>query len=227
MTLKLIGKVNETQDVKTFIFRPQTNLGWKAGQYLIYFLPHKNQDLRGKMRFFTVSSAPFEENVHITTRIEKTGGSSFKKELNSLRIGDEIEAKGPDGDFFLKNIKKEYVFIAGGIGITPFISILRQLNRDKKSFNVNLLYANRSWENIPFKKELEEIAAKRKTLKIRYFISPEKIDKKVLKSYVIKKRVFYISGPEPMVETFEKILSDLGVPANRLKQDYFPGYKDV
>ena len=122
MKLKLIEKRNETKDIITFIFEPEKKFKWRAGQYLILSTDHKNPDNRGKMRFFTISSAPFENNPSITTRINKINSSSFKKALTALKIGSVINAKGPDGDFVIKNINKKYIFIAKGVGITPFIS---------------------------------------------------------------------------------------------------------
>lgn len=227
MKLKLLSKRGETDGIKTFVFEPETPILWKAGQYLIYSLPHKNEDLRGKMRFFTISSAPFEKKPSITTRISKKP-SSFKKALDNLKIGDTIFAKGPDGDFIVDNVKNKHIFIAGGIGITPFISIIKQLNNDNNLINATLLYANKN-QDIPFKNELEKIANAHSEFKIRYFINPERIDDNSLKNLIknFKKPVFYVSGPDPMVEQTEKTLESLGVKKEHLRQDYFSGYDRI
>ncbi len=124
MIFTFLKKNKEADGVNTYIFKPETGFKWIAGQYLIYNLAHKKEDKRGKMRFFTISASPFQKYPSITTRINKKTGSSFKKALNQLKTGDEINAKGPDGDFFINDYKKKYIFIAGGIGITPFHSIL-------------------------------------------------------------------------------------------------------
>jgi ferredoxin-NADP reductase len=227
VTLKLLSKENKTNDIKTFTFNAHENFTWEAGQYLIYSLPHENQDLRGKMRFFSISSSPFERNPKITTRIDNTKGSTFKKTLNSLKIGDTIEAKGPDGDFVYKEKGKKHIFIAGGIGITPFISIIRQLNYEGKKINVTLFFANRD-NNIPFKEELEEIASNHKELKIIYFVSPERIDKDSIQKEIPKKDyLFYISGPDPMVDAIDLLLKELKVNKENIIYDYFSGYKKV
>ena len=225
MILRLIRKQNEAKFVISFVFEPEVPLKWLAGQYLIYKLPHKTQDLRGKMRFFTISSSPYEKNPTITTRIGETPGS-FKKTLNNLKIGDTIEAKGPDGDFVMVNTKGNYVFIAGGIGITPFMSMLRQLSNDKNPLNITLLYANKN-NDIVFKNELDGIARNYAGLKLNYFINPMRIDKNVLKKYLNKKTVFYVSGPDAMVETMVELLTGLGVSKENIKEDYFSGYKTI
>ncbi|KKP80720.1 MAG: hypothetical protein UR81_C0018G0010 [Candidatus Levybacteria bacterium GW2011_GWB1_35_5] len=226
MKLTLKAKKPLVSNTKSFVFKPEKNINWTAGQYLIYSLSHKSQDLRGKMRFFTISSSPFQKHITITTKIIKTA-SSFKRALDNLKIEDQIEAKGPDGDFVIDNPKKHFVFIAGGIGITPFISIIRQLNFEKKPINVNLLYANKT-NAVLFKKELDGIAWEHKEFKINYYISPKRIDENALAEFIKnKKTVFYISGPDPMVDGITKLLFDLGISEENIKQDYFSGYKKI
>ena len=156
MKLTLIEKRKEAEDIVTFVFEPEKSIKWKAGQYLIYSLPHENPDIRGKMRFFTISSPPFEKNPSITTKIINKA-SSFKKALDNLSLGQTIEAKGPDGDFVIEDLNKKYVFIAKGVGISAFIPILKQLIYEKRKINALLLYINKT-KDIAFKKDLEEIA---------------------------------------------------------------------
>lgn len=224
MKLTLIGKNEIATGIFSFVFKANIKLKWKAGQYLIYSLEHKNKDLRGKMRFFTVSSSPFQNYPTITTKILKTS-SSFKKALNNLKIGEEILAKGPDGDFVIGNLNKNYIFIAGGIGITPFISIIRQLNFEINKINVTLLYFGKT-NNLSFKDELSTIADNHKEFKIKYFIG-KRIDKKALKKFVNAASVFYVSGPNPMVEAIVKLLIELKVNKKNIKEDYFSGYKKI
>src|ERR1035437_9590818 len=132
MKLSLMQKKTESPDVESFIFKPSESIIWKAGQFFHYVLHHEPTDDRGSDRWFTISSAPFEKNVMITTRLTPDKGSSFKKKLTSLKIGKTIEVSNIDGDFTVDDPTKEHVFIAGGIGITPFRSILKDLDHDKK-----------------------------------------------------------------------------------------------
>lgn len=225
MKLKLIQKKTESPDVKSFIFKPSESIIWKAGQFFHYVLHHEPTDNRGSDRWFTISSAPFEKNIMITTRFTPNKGSSFKKKLESLKIGESIEISDLDGDFTIDNPAKEYVFIAGGIGITPFRSILKELYHDKKPINVILLYSNRD-KNITYKKELESITKNNPHFKIHYIFSPEHIDEKKIKELIpnLQKPLFYVSGPEPMVESIGNLLKAMNIPGDHIKQDWFPGY---
>jgi ferredoxin-NADP reductase len=132
----------EANDTFSFIFAPEQPLQWKAGQLLRHELNHPNPDDRGVERFFSIASAPHEKHVMLTTRFASKS-SSFKKALKNLRRGDAIEAHDLEGDFVVDDSRKTFVFIAGGIGITPFRAILLDLDYNRKPLNVQLLYANR------------------------------------------------------------------------------------
>jgi ferredoxin-NADP reductase len=227
MKLKLVDTYQETKDVKSFIFEPEQPISWEAGQFLYYTLPHNKEDDRNDKRWFTNSAAPSEKHVMITTRLSTDHGSSFKKALNNLKVGDEIEADAPEGDFTLGDPSRNYVFIAGGIGITPFRSILVEADSKDLKLKVHLLYANRT-DDIPFRQELDALAAKNPGLEIDYIIDPEKIDEEKMKAAIAKDEdpIIYVSGPEPMVESLNDDLKKLGVMEDHLKTDYFPNYKD-
>jgi ferredoxin-NADP reductase len=225
MKLKLVEINQETADVKTFVFEPEQALGWVAGQFMQYHLPHQNEDERKEKRWFTISSAPFTKKPSITTRFTPEKGSSFKNTLKNLSVGDEIEADAPEGDFVLEDPKRNLVFVAGGIGITPFHSILTQAANDKLNLNVHLLYGNRS-EDIPFKKEFDGLAQNNPTLQIEYIIDPDKINTMKIQQVMgaVENPLLYISGPEPMVESLVKELDKAGLKEKDIKTDYFPGY---
>lgn len=224
MKLILTERKAEAPDVETFRFKPQEPLTWKAGQFIHYVLHHEPTDERGSDRWFTVSSAPFENAVTLTTRFSEKS-STFKKALRELKNGDAIEIADIDGDFTVDDTEKNYICIAGGIGITPFYAILKQLRHEGKNIDVTLLYANRD-EDIVFKKELEDIARENPRMRLHYVISPERIDAKKIAELVpdLQKPYFYISGPEPMVKAMAEMVKDMGVPAEHIKLDDFPGY---
>jgi ferredoxin-NADP reductase len=225
MKLKLQQRVEEVPGVESLIFAPQEPLQWKAGQFFHWVLHHRPTDDRGSERWFTCSAAPSEGFAKITTRITNEKGSSFKTALQNLKIGDEIEISDVDGDFVVEDVSLEYVFIAGGIGITPFRSILKELDMTGQQINATLLYSNRD-ANIPLKAELDAFAVKNPNLKIHYIINPERIDESKIRQLVpdLSKPMFYVSGPEPMVESFGTVLKSMGVPDTHIKQDWFPGY---
>lgn len=228
MKLTLIDKKPEAQDAITFKFKPQEPLNFKPGQYLRYIFNHPNPDDRGLNRFFSISAAPYEGVDQITTRFAPEKGSSFKTALKNLEPGAEIEATGPLGQFTLDDPTKKYVFIAGGIGITPFRSMILQLDHDSKPINIKLLYANRTPDAV-FKDEFEAVKSRHPEFQIKYFIGDQKIDEAAIKAEVpnLQEPIFYVSGPEPMVEAFEKMLMDMGIPDENIKRDFFPGYTQI
>jgi ferredoxin-NADP reductase len=224
MKLALEHKTEIVPGIVTFVFYGADIPTWQPGQYLRYTLPHDDPDDRGTRRWFTIAAPPYEERVKITTRILEEKGSSFKKALLAMPIGGEIEAGSASGDFIFDE-SRPAVLIAGGIGVTPYRAMLLQLDHDKKDFQATLLYANRD-DNYPFQAEFEEVTARNKGLGLTYFTDPQKIELDDIMAAAMryKEPLYYISGPEPMVGHFEKLLTDSGVPEADIKSDYFPGY---
>ncbi|HEX8931701.1 MAG TPA: FAD-dependent oxidoreductase, partial [Patescibacteria group bacterium] len=124
-----------------------------------------------------------------------------------------------------KDPSQEYVFMAGGIGITPFRAMLKQLEHEGKPINVTLLYANRD-KNIVYKDELELIAQTNLNFKIHYIFSPEHLDEAKIRAFIpdLQKPLFYVSGPEPMVDQLGELLKKMGIAEEQLQQDWFPNY---
>ena len=218
MKLQLTVRKTESPGVESFIFKPEEPLIWKAGQFLHYVLNHAPTDDRGSDRWFTIASAPYERHVMITTRFASKHGSTFKKTLKALKPGDSIEVSDLDGDFIVSDSKKQYVFIAGGIGITPFRAILKQAAHDGKQLRVTLLYANRK-TIAAYKKEFDALAKRNPNLKIHYLFHPQRLDPQIIQELIpdLKTPLFYVSGPEPMVESVGKMLQQIGVPKKRIK----------
>ena len=241
MNLQLFEKKQITPDVIEFYFRPDMPLVWRAGQFLRYRIPNASPDDRGENRFFSIASAPHEGHVLLTTRFAPEKGSTFKSDLQKLEVGQSVEAMGPSGHFVIDDPNNHFVFIAGGIGITPLRAILMDLEANGQPLNVSLLYANRTKEAL-FKEDLEKLAKKHSEFKIFYIISdepvndekvtenvrlvPGQIDQALIANLVpdFKDAIFYISGPEPMVLSLEQAINTLGVPNENMKRDYFPGY---
>jgi ferredoxin-NADP reductase len=225
MRLTLVEKKQETEFSFSFLFKPDIPFSWKSGQFLHYILKHSNPDNRGTERYFTISSAFFENIIMLTTRFIESGGSSFKKTLISLNYGDTIDATVPDGNFTIDNTEKEMVFIAGGIGITPFRSMLLDLDHRNIFPKIILLYANKTADFI-FKKDLERISGRNRNFKINYLVDPQRIDEEKIKQAIpnLEQPIFYISGPEPMVNNINVMLQQQRIPENHIKKDFFPGY---
>lgn len=219
----------EVSGVESFFFEPLSPLAWQAGQFLHYVLHHRPTDDRGSDRWFTISSAPSEKIVRITTRFDGERHSTFKKTLFELKIGDAIEASELEGDFTLGDPAGAHIFVSGGIGITPFRSILKELDLQGARPVIGLLYSNRN-EHFVFRDELEQFAKRNPNLKIQYVVAPERIDVVKIQEFASRvgaeKPTFYISGPEPMVENLGSALKSEGTPAEDIKQDWFPGYPE-
>jgi len=224
--LTLARRRRETADAISFRFKSEKLKSWRPGQYLVWTLAHPSPDGRGVDREFTISSAPFEGRVQLTTRFSKREGSSFKKALLRMTIGEAIEAAGPSGDFVAANTNRRLVFIAGGIGVTPYRAMLLALDRAGDPLNVDLLYADRGGE-FPFLAELRRLADKRPAFRLHLFSGAKRLDAAAIAAAVGTggRPVFYVSGPEPMVGAFEKTLKRMRVPRSRIKTDYFPGYR--
>jgi len=225
--MKLVLERKEPMDggVVSFVFDAPAEFKWKPGQFSRYTLPHNNPDDRGTQRWFTVAAPPYEGKPRITTRISSEKGSSFKRALVSLEPGDTIEAEAPEGDFVLDDLRKEYVLIAGGIGFTPFHSILMELDHQGELPKITVLYGAR--DNEPtFHEELDILTRKYPQLQVHYVVEPQRINEAIIKQYVsdLETPDFYLSGPEPMVDAFDEMLLKMGVPKDHLHQDHFPGY---
>lgn len=231
--LTLARREDLAPTISALWFRPTRPFDFIPGQFLEYTLPHPKPDSRGVRRWFTIASAPTEPEILIVTRWAEAGGSSFKRALRAMTEGNEIIASKVAGDFTLPALslsngptdpKIKLVFLAGGIGITPFRSMVKYLLDTNQSRNIVLLYSARSEQDFVFK-DIFDQANKKFGLRAMYVTTP--LDEQLVKREVPdwSERTFYISGPEPMVEGLEKKLLALGLPDARLKRDYFPGYE--
>ncbi len=208
-----------------FRFKPKPGLHWEAGQYYVYFLPGALLDPRLPLRPFTVSAAPEEGYLQITTRIPPTP-SRFKQELLKLKPGNKVMVGGPYGFFTLTDLTQEYVFLAGGIGITAFRSILVSLAAGGTMPKITLLYSNRD-THILFKQELDQLSTRFPQLTVHYLIDPQRIDVATVKALVKQptRPKYYISGPKPMVLDVSKQLETaFNIAHDQIQHDAFKGY---
>ena len=217
-TLTLISSRQEAGNIKTFVF-DGTGFSWVPGQYQTYVLPQVGGNDDAKQRFFTIASAPSEGTINISTRIS---ASPFKQALDAMQPGDTIEANGIEGDFTWDN-DEPAVFVAGGIGVTPFRSMLVERAATGKPMNALLLYFGRD-ENLAFKDEFDKIASEHPELAIKYVIG-ESISADTILAHapLAQQRTVFMSGPEAMVDAVGEELKARGV---NLKQDWFPGYDE-
>lgn len=242
MKLKFLGKEHLCSDIWELHFKKPLDFKFRAGQYLQLRLNLKHPDNRGSKRWFTISSAPTQEDITITTRlIEKH--SEFKDDFFHLKPGNAITATGPHGDFLLPvDVNTSILWIAGGIGATPFISQMKfLLDNGILSRDIVFIHGLRDLLENPADKVIRQ--CQKKMAKFSYFTVISElsslpknysgykgyIDSKVIESIApdFKKRQIYVSGPEPMVDSIKKILiKNLAVREKNIHQDWFPGYKD-
>lgn len=221
MLLKIIHIKSESDNISSFIFEKPKGFSFYPGQYLDIQLPI--EDPLGKTRAFTISSSPTEDFLMITT---KKGVSVFKKHLFSLKPGDIISTSHPVGTFILDE-SSPAVFLAGGIGITPFRSMIKYAVDKKLTTPITLIYSN-SDNKFLFKKELENWQTKLTNLRIIYHLTGTNGRLELTQldaiAYLNVNSIFYLAGPPKMVDDFEKILLDLGVDELNIRYDRFDGY---
>lgn len=224
LTLVLKEKNLIAKNTYEFIFNSDQKLQFKPGQFLEWTLPHPHSDGRGNRRFFTVASSPTEETIKLGVKMAETDGSTFKQKLASLG-NEKVIAGQLGGDFILpNNTEKKLAFIAGGIGITPFRSMIKYLLDKNEERDIVLFYSNKSEEEVAYKDLLGQAqdAFGLKTLHIVGKFIDEQMIRQELPDF--KDRVFYLSGPHAMVENYKNLLLRLGVSRSNIKTDYFPGF---
>lgn len=218
--LKLLSVQPEVGNIKTFVFETG-GLEWLAGQNQAYILPQAGDSEAENQRWFTISSPPTAGTINISTRISD---SAFKQALNALQPGDTIERHTINGSFtWEEEDEKPVVLVAGGIGITPFHSILLERHAVGKSLNATLIYFNRD-DQIPFQAELEQLLEQHDEFAIHYVTGPVTAEKILELAPQVKEQATYLSGPEPMVRAVGEELEKQGVS---VKQDEFPGYDET
>lgn len=207
---------------------------YTAGQFTELTLTHDNPDDRGIKRWFTISSSPTDEHMSITTKFAGDKSSSFKQALFALEPGTEVELADAMGDFVLpKLVQTPLIFVAGGIGLTPFHSMFEWLIATGEQRDIRFLYAVNSEDDIIFQDTFDKAGIHatiivgnpseawgglRGRLDAETILGLEKPSDDAL---------VYLSGPEPMIEALEADLQKHGVDKRQLVGDFFPGYQSL
>jgi ferredoxin-NADP reductase len=235
--LKLKAKTQLADDIYDFRFTADRELRFRPGQYLEWTLRHSRPDSRGNRRYFTIASSAAGREVRIGVKVYPDA-SSFKRSLLAMRPGTEIVASQLAGDFVLPTDKRvKLVFMAGGIGITPFRSMIRYLLHHDERRSITVFYSNRTAPEIVYRDVLEE-ARKRLGIETVYTLTdasavpPDwqgvtgRVDAEMIAKTVpdYRERTFYLSGPRSLVVGFEEVLGNIGVARGRIKTDFFPGF---
>lgn len=234
-TIKLKSKKDVANGTMEFQFEKPEGFTFTAGQFADYTLIEpKETDAEGNIRGFSLSNAPYEDNIMFATRMRDT---AFKRNMKVMDIGTEITLDAPYGSFTLQNnTKVPAVFLSGGIGITPVRSIVLQATNDKTAHQLFLFYANKTPADAAFLDELREAEKVNPNFTFIPSMTEEKsgkwngetgfFTKEMLKKYLgdLKVPIFYICGPASMVSSLRKTLTDAGVNDDNIRTEEFTGY---
>ena len=253
LTLVEKDKIEGT-DVTSFKFSKQNAqdggedktipFNYTAGQFAFFDIGGVYNDPKGPIRHFTISSSPTENFIMFSTRIRD---SPYKKRLSTLEEGSRVKVRGPEGQFVLhEDYSKPAVFLSGGIGVTPFRSMIKYATDKQLPLRIVMFDSNRNRDNILFKQEFDDCANINKNLKIIYTVSDGgqqkssstandwkgeygRIDKAMMLKYLdtnmLNNSIFYICGPPAMLKAMQSLLQDeLEIPKERIKVEEFTGY---
>lgn len=221
MTLKFLHKKHEVGTIYSFFFENIEKIGWIAGQYLnltMSGVPPAYAD-----RIFTIASAPHEKQLMITTWITE---SPFKKRLMQLKSGEVVLADQLGGDFYWEDDSREKLYLAGGIGITPFRSMLIDRVHNQLPNHAVLLWSGKK-DGRPFIGEINDLSHHDSTLTIHHYID-EHINVKKIQIAVpdFHERTIYLAGSQQFVDGLGQSLMAAGIPRSHLKYDWFDGYTE-
>jgi ferredoxin-NADP reductase/nitrite reductase/ring-hydroxylating ferredoxin subunit len=225
-----------------------TSMDYIPGQFAFFDIGGVYNDPKGPIRHFTISSSPTENFIMFTTRIRD---SPYKQRLSTLEKGAKVKVRGPEGQFVLhQDYSKRAIFLSGGIGVTPFRSMIKYATDKQLPIKITMFDSNRNLDNILFKEEFDSCANINKNLKIIYTISEEedlpkessssaaksnwegeygRIDKAMILKYLdtseVNNSIFYICGPPGMLNAMQTLLQEeLKIPKERIKVEEFTGY---
>jgi ferredoxin-NADP reductase len=205
------------------------------GQYFWVELPDLgHEDERGLRRHISIVTSPNEHGVlGLATRIRD---SAFKQTLKELDVGDEVVVEDPKGDFHLpEDTSKEYVFIAGGIGITVLRCMLKYISEEGLPYRITLLYSNRDRESAAFFEELQELERQIDGLRVIFTMTEDpnwdgetrRIDTDFVREHAsgdLSACTYIVSGPPGMVNGVADTLEGEGVPEDQVIRSRFAGY---
>jgi len=220
-----------------FHFVKPAGFDYQAGQSIdLTLLNPPETDAEGNTRTFTLASAPFDSDLMITTRMRDT---AFKRVMGNASPGLEVKLEGPSGSFVLhRKVERPAVFLAGGIGITPFLSIVRQAVHNKTAHQLYLFYSNRRPEDTAFMEVLAEAAKRNPNFHLIPTMTHTEdshrewsgetgfIDKSMLMRYLptIQGSIYYLAGPPAMVAAMRGMLADSGADEDDIRTEEFSGY---
>lgn len=226
---RVVEVVRRGEHAVSVRFERPPAFSYLAGQFMFITLTQGTESLT---RHLTISSSPTEPFLEVTKGLT---GHPFADALAALAPGDEAIIRGPKGTFTLDSQDEDVVFISGGIGVTPLRSMARYVTDTALLVRITLLYSARSEGEALFLEEFDEMRRRNPRLGGRITLTRPgpgwtgytgRIDRAFIEQAVpdVRGRGFYVSGPAAMVDAMTVILREMGVPDDRVRREYFPGY---
>jgi glycine betaine catabolism B len=220
-----------------FVFRQEHPVRFRPGQYLEWTLPHDHPDSRGDRRFFTITSPPGDDALAIGVEFEARS-STFKQRMKGMQPGDRIAAGHLAGDFVMPRDRgQKLAFVAAGIGVTPFVCMIRDLLRRGERRDIVVIVTNRYETGVAYRDVFEQardelgvrtvftLTGPAGTLPADWAGRTGRIDEMFLREEIpdYAERVFYICGSQRLVGGIKEVLARLDVERGSVRSDYFPG----
>lgn len=233
---KLVGKEDIAEGITSFSLEKPEGFSFKPGQFAKFTISSCREPEKKISHFFSITDSPSDAEISFATRIRE---SEYKESLTRLSIGDVVEMNGPMGNLVLSEDEEEsIIMITGGIGITPFRSMLRSVLQNRQQRNVTLLYANRTPEGTAYYNELIGIGFAQQNINVQMILKDliEEEQTEALKSGSISEETiknvtywdsatYYITGPPAFVDAMEDLLVEkLAIPTEKIKKETFVGY---
>jgi ferredoxin-NADP reductase len=236
-TVRLVSREEVAEGTMAFHFEKPSGFSFRAGQFAdVTLIDPPETDAKGITRTFSIASPPFANELIFTTRMRDT---AFKRSLKKVPLTAEVKISPASGSFTLhKNLAKAAVFLAGGIGITPFLSMVQQADRDRLSQKLYLFYSNRRPEDAAFLDTLTTLETTNPNFRLictMTEMSKSKkewkgetalMDKEMLRRHLtnLQGPIYYIAGPPTMVTAMRATLVSARVEENDIRTDEFVGY---
>ena len=233
-TTRLKGRSRVADSTFAFRFEKPAGFEFKAGQFLTWSLIEPPEtDAEGTRRIFSIASACYEDDLMLATRVRDT---AFKRVLAAMAEGAEIAFNGPVGKLTLpEDRSRPAVLLAGGIGITPFRSMILEATRNNPDQQIFLFYSNRRVAAAPFFDELREVEERNTRYKFIPTITaadPEwrgetgHINRDMIARYVpdLSEPIYYVVGPAAMTDALKSMLEAAGITGDDIRSEKFTGY---
>jgi glycine betaine catabolism B len=228
-----LEKIKLTETVMSFRFQPVEPVSFVPGQFGRIMFDMDDQNNKDLNKYLSFSVSPSKGYLEFTKRLSS---SAFSNRLRALNLGDEVMVAGPMGNCVFKDEYKKVAFLAGGIGITPVISMLEYIDEKRLETDVALFYSNRVEDEIAFKDKIDSWKKNNSNWNIVYLITdcapkgPDciggKLDLNILSSKIKdwQERTVFVFGPPKMVDTIKPLCLNVGCLACNLKTEGFIGY---